>query len=700
MNATRTPILVLLALAACAGAGAGGTAAPEEAPGLAPDAGAMAAPATTGEGVRVVPLPNGMPCYVTPGVRRGTEQIEFGVFAGSLFVAPGVAELAAYTLLKSTDPTRSTRSLEQRIHQLGGSVEVRVGLTTTWFDIRVLGGRAQQALTALRESLENVTTSRTQITRMRDELVAERTAQVVADPVAAAARVLLQAEPSTSAHLNALLDLDPNSVVQFHSRLYRPGRTLLSIRTPRRAEQVLATVSQGDQAFGRWAPPPPLPGQSALVPRQFEPGLYWSEDVEQRGSTSCAIVLRLPDATQPTAAEWLVLHACLTLDGVGGRLEQLQDEAGLSHLQWDARFERTPDVQALVMTTKARPAEIVKVWQLLQRARQSLVAVPPSRSELQLALKRATLNAGLAELTATDSQRLEVNMAIRGKRPGALEARIAELADPSKWDLAAAAAAFQETPAWVVAVGPGRPDELRGLVATDLLPKGFDPATQNRPTPENLALADPWLAQARAATGGEEVYRRLGGFAAKATVTSEQGLVSEDAVEWSPDGALRRTRTVLGQTVATALAAGGGRAVETMDGAEKTLSPRQATLLRREWLRHPQMLLAAHQHGERRFRPIAQRKAGDREFYIVEDVGDEFDRLRVHIDTESRLIRVVESWEQLEDQTLVHIREEWSDYRPVDGLRVPHRRRTTWNDGQLVSETQFSEWRLLDRQRR
>ena len=515
---------------------------------------------------------------------------------------------------------------------------------------------------------------------------------MVADPLVAATRVLLQAEQSTSSHLNALLDLDPNTIVQFHSRLYRPDRALLSIRTPRSVERVQASATEGADAFGRWAPPPPLPGQSALAPRLFQPGLYWSEDLEQRGSTRCAIVLRLPDATQPEAAEWLVLHSCLTLDGVGGRLEQLQDEAGLSHLQWDARFERTPDVQALVMTTTARPAEIVKVWQLLQSARRSLVAVPPSRSELQLALKRATLNAGLPELTATDSQRLAVNMTIRGKRPGSIEARIAELDDPSKWDLAAAAETFQKTPAWVVAVGPGRPEELPGLVTTDLLPVGFDPATQNQPTPENLALADPWLAQARAATGGEEVYRRLAGFSTKATTTSEQGLVAADEIEWRDEGALKRARTVLGQTVTTELAPGNANAVETMDGTEKKLSPRQATLLRREWQRHPQVLLAAHQRGERRFRPIAQRKVGDRELYIVEDVGDEFDRLRIHIDTESRLIRIIESWEQLEDQTLVHIKEEWSDYRPVGGVRVPHRRRTTWNDGQRVSETVFAEW--------
>ena len=105
------------------------------------------------------------------------------------------------------------------------------------------------------------------------------------------------------------------------------------------------------------------------------------------------------------------------------------------------------------------------------------------------------------------------------------------------------------------------------------------------------------------------------------------------------------------------------------------------------------MLLAAHQRGAMRFRPIAVRQVEDRELYVLEAVGDEFDRLRLYLDTESLLIRVVESWERLADDTLTHIREEWSDYRDVGGLRVPHRRRTSWNDGQRQTETVYSAWR-------
>lgn len=636
-------------------------------------------------------LPNGMTCFVLAEPPRGSAQIQFGVFAGSLFVAPGAAELAAYTLLHSTDATKSKPSLTQRILKLGGSIEADVGLTTTWFDIRVLPSRVDKALTALREALEHVTRSRTQITRMRDELVAARTANVVADPLAAAARSLLRAEASSATRINDLLDLDPSTVALFHSRLYRPERSVLSVRTPRPAARVSQTLVGTDDAIGRWAPAPALPGESPLLPRQFTSGLYWSESLEQPSPTRCAIVMRLPDATTKDAAEWLVMHACLTLDGVGGRLEQLQDEAGLSHLQWQASFEQTPEVIALVMSTTASPAEVPRLWQLYQRARQSLAEVPPSASELQIALRRATLNAGLPTLKTADHQRLDVNMAIRGIARGALEARIAQMADADAWDPLRAAQTFQATPAWMVAVGPGRPDSLPGLVATESLPRGFDPVTRNQPTPENLAAADPWLARARAATGGDPRYASMRGFTATAKKTSEQGLEVEDRVEWSVDGGLTRTRALLGQTIQTVLDDKGGR--EVLDGQRKGLATREVALLRHEWMRHPQMLLTAHLQGRLRFRPVARRALGDREVYIVEAVGDEFDRLRLQIDTESRLIRVVESWERLTDETLVHVVEEWSDYRDAAGMRVPHRRRTTWNDGQRQSETVFSEWR-------
>ncbi|MCK5945306.1 MAG: insulinase family protein [Planctomycetes bacterium] len=662
---------------------------PDPTPDAAPEQGRE--PAAAAARSQLLRLPNGMSAFVQIGPRGSAARLQFGVLAGSLFVAPGLAELAARTLLQSTDPTTGTASLEQRIRQMGGTIEANVGLTTTWFDIRIRAGMAERALIALRESLQTVTDSRTQITRMREQLVAERTAEILADPLDAAARALLHAERSTADQLNGLLDLDPSEVALFHSRLYRPERSVLAVRVPFPLERALRCVTEpADQSIAGWTPPPPMPGDSPVMPRQFESGLYWTEVNTQGGKTRCAFVMRLPDMSMPGAAEWLVMQSCLTLGGAGGRLEQLQDEAGLSHLRWQASVERTPDVLALVIETIATPDEVTRLWSLYQRARQSLVEVPPSTSELRLALRRARLDAGLPRTDTGDDLRLDANLVLRNVRPDALDRRLEVLADPAAWDPTSAAQAFLATPAWMVAMGPGRPAELEGLVATEMLPTGFDPNTQNQPTPEVIANVDPWLVRARAATGGEQAYRALDGFAAKARVVTEQGLIAEDEWTWSRAGKLTRSRTVVGQTIRTEI--DGDAAFEQFDDVRKSLSRREAVLLRHEMMRHPQMLLAAHQRGERRFRPIAQRKQGDREYFIVECIGDEFDRLRMHIDAESHLVRTVESWERLPDDTLVYVREEWSDYRNAGGLRVPHRRRTTWNDGQHASETTFSAW--------
>ena len=54
------------------------------------------------------------------------------------------------------------------------------------------------------------------------------------------------------------------------------------------------------------------------------------------------------------------------LNSTDGRLEQLQEQAGLAHLQWETRVEQTPDVTALVMTSIASwpiaRAPMVHTW--------------------------------------------------------------------------------------------------------------------------------------------------------------------------------------------------------------------------------------------------------------------------------------------------------------------------------------------------
>lgn len=80
---------------------------------------------------------NGLATYIEVAPGGSDTQVQLAVLAGSLFVAPGLAELAATVLLESSDPTAGRPSLRLRIEALGGTIEAKVGLMTTWFDIRI-----------------------------------------------------------------------------------------------------------------------------------------------------------------------------------------------------------------------------------------------------------------------------------------------------------------------------------------------------------------------------------------------------------------------------------------------------------------------------------------------------------------------------------------------------------------------------------
>lgn len=651
----------------------------------------VAPPATANLEQQTLQLANGVTAHIRVAPKGSDTQIQLGIFAGTVLVAPGLAELAAHVLVESSDPTSGRPSLRHQLQALGGTVDVQIGLMTTWLDIRTPTNQTSKALQVLRGALESVTQSRSQIERMRKEFVAEYAAKIAHDPIPVVTRALLQGERGTGSYLNALLDLDPSDVSLFHSRLYRPDLSLLTVAAPQSLEETMMAVqAPAATAIASWKPPPPIPGKPEILNRPYASGMYWAEVPGEPGLVRTAIMMRLPDASMEGAAEWLLMHACLTLDGTGGRLEQMQDEANLPQIHWRAHIEQNPDTQALVLSAMVSPEVATALWQMLNRARQSLSEVPPTPSELELALRRAQLNATLSTVSDAARLRLAAQMETSKLAPDALALRLRELADPSKWDLAKAAAAFQQTPAWMIVVGAAPAPDVAGVIKFDALPQGFAANTSSVPTPKVIAATGPWLIKARAAMGGEEVFAKLEGFEASGSLTAEQTPPAEDEIIWNRSGRLTRKRTVLGQIVTTNLDKTSW--TETLGKVKKSLTDREAGLLRHEMMRHPLMLLAAHANGTIQFRPVAQRNSGDRELMVLEALGTEFDRLRIHIDTESYLIRTVESWERLPDETLVHVHETWSDYRAAGAMRAPHRLRTMWNDGEHQTETVFSAW--------
>ena len=640
---------------------------------------------------QLLPLPNGIVTYLEVTPRGAQAQVQLAVLAGSLFVAPGLAELAANVLIESSDPSVGRASLRHRIESLGGNIKANIGLMTTWFDIRIEPYQVSKAIIALRESLESITQSRSQIDRMRDELVASLSAKLQGKPISTVANLLLQAEPGSGQYINSMLDLNPSKVSLFHERLYRPERCLLAISSPQHLPDIQAAILEpAATSIAAWAPPAAVTGPDNILDREFQSGLYWANEDGQPDKVKVAIVMRLPDETSANAAEWLAMHSCLTLGGRGGRLEQLQDQAGLPQIMWQTDLERTPDAVALVMSAVVEHDQATTLWRVLNQARKSLVDAPPASSELQVAIRRALLTAQLPSISDSDRLRIAANMKTRMEAPGTLSARLSEMIDPSTWDAAKAAIDFQKTPAWMIVIGPGRPENTPSIVPFDVHPRGFVATSKTAPSAAAIASTVPWLTRARAAMGGGESFETLTGFTASGTMVADKSPDVTDTITWNQSGKLTRIRQIIGQTITTEI--NGAKASELMDKVRKSLAPREAKLLRHEMIRHPLMLLAESKRGNLQFRPIAQRISGDRELMVLEALDSNFDRLRVHIDIESYLIRTVESWERLPDETLAHVRENWSDYRESGAVRAPFRRRTTWNDGEHQTETAFSQW--------
>ncbi len=694
MTRPRThPVVLAMALfAACGGAPPAPVPVAPQAPSVAERQETVAT--ATAAAPLMAKLDNGLLVAITASPPGSEAQLQLGMFAGALLVAPGLAELSAQVLIHGADPSQGRQSLVQAMAKLGGTVQWEVGPLTTWILLRVPGSNWEQAQAALRRALAAPTQSRSQIERIREDFVQQRCATIRRDPATAMAQVLLQGETGTATYVTSLLDRDPSEISLFQSRLHRPERSVLALHVPGDPAQIAAALSKGgDDSLASWSPPALTPTAAPVLDRSFSSGLYWAPVYGAPGKpgTTCriAFVLLLPDLATPDAADLLTLHACLTLDGAGGRLEQLQRERGLGHVRWHSDFVQTPDALAIVLSADVAADEPTRLWQTLQLARQSLRDIPPGPSELELALRRARLTARFGQLDATRHLRSQTGLRLRGTSVAALEPRFQFLAQPGSFDWGVTAANYLKLPAAAIVIGGELPTDIEGVHAFEVLPKAFA-ADVAATASTSTATVTPWLEQAIEALGGASLLRRFAGLQAEARLANDRAPAATERVVWQTDGTLARTRELLGSKIETQLQ--GSTWTEQLGDKVEILDSRQAAFLRREMQRHPVALLAAFAADELQFRAVAQRNVGDRDLMVLEAIGDRFDRLRIHVDTISHLVRVVEVWETMPDGTSVHLQDAWSDYRSTGGLRAPFRRLTTQDDGQNRVETVFSKW--------
>lgn len=633
-------------------------------------------------------LPNGITVFLGPRPAVGEAHLQLGLFAGTDLGAPGTAELAAETLVSSNDASQGRPSLRQAIQQLGGSLQVEVGPLTTWLTMRVPAHRWEPAQRALAAALAAPTLSRSQLERIRDEHVRQRVTAIWSDPDREASRAFLLGDTSTADHVAALLDRDVSEISLFQARLYRPDAAVLALRVPGAADAVVRTLTAG---IGAW---PLAAGGRQPVPmteRRLHAGVFWTP-APPDAICRATVILPLPEVLRSNAAALFVLHNCITLDGIGGRLEKLQRDNGLGHVRWRSRFLQFAETAALVLTTDTTPTEAMKLWRCVEGARRSLSELPPTAEELDLARQRAVLSMQLGAADAAAELRNQTALSMRMLPPRFAEERLAALSQPGVFDVRTQVKAYLELPAAMVVFGGAVPADAPDVNRFELLPAGAFArlAGSNPPAQVAAAAAVPWLDPAMEAVGGRQLLLRFDGYDGEAKLAASDAPAASERLRWRTNGTIERTRELLDNLIETKVDAKG--AVERSGDQQIPLGPRRIEVLRRECERHPLALLAAHARGQLPFRPVAQRNVGDRDLMILEAITDRFDRLRIHVDTISHLIRVVEVWETTTDGAVVHLQDAWSDYRSTGGVRAPFRRITELDDGQNRIEAIFSRW--------
>ncbi|MBK8979398.1 MAG: hypothetical protein IPM29_26160 [Planctomycetes bacterium] len=629
--------------------------------------------------------------------------------------ASGTRLAAAHVLAAlATDAPLGARgqpSLRRAIENVGGSLEASIDMPSTQLLVTVPKGSWAVALGRVAEALASPPTSSERVTELRDQVVRELTERFAADPLdAAVARVLTYELQGVSRWLAAAEDTTMGQLALQHAQDYRCNGSVVALFVPGVSAE--AAFARAAEVLGPWLDRETVETPALVATLPPARGMFWANDAAAATDRSAiALVFDVPPATHPQAAAERIALECVGVEGVSGRLgTALRDRLG-------------PDLSAgalallddgLLLHAALRmevPASDVRaVDAALRAAWRSLAKEPPDATEVRAAAERARLrtlalwadpagwlrDASHAAQLGLAPTRLWLDGSFRkvpDSAPHPWAQLLDQLARPDQLDVAAQFERFAQNASLLIAVGgnagPRRDDDTFADI-----PDAFVAAIRRETVAADLeaqrATATATLERAVTALGGRARLLAVQGFHGVAVTRTGRGPEAIDDVAYGNDGALRRTRNVLGTRIDTEIR--GRIARETCGDETVALTTDEARAEIAAARRHPLLLLGAWLRGTDRYRAVSVRPDGDRSLVVMQREDDPVEQLRLHVDSESGLVRAVVSQDRREIG-VVFLREEYRDYRSAGGgVRAPFYRATYVDDALTGTATTWQSF--------
>lgn len=597
---------------------------------------------------------------------------------------PGQAELTAAMLLAGAE--KGQLALERAIAELGGIVQVDVGASETAIDMIVPADRYAAALERLAHTLQTPPSAEAQLESVRLRLLREWRGRFAATPLQAVLpRALDVGAPSPSEWLARTQELTIDEVRTFWRLLCRPIGAIVAIDGALGSTD--ATFTSTTAALAPWTAGigTAEPAGTQAAPKPLS-GLVWAE---RPTLPRVGVLLARNELGSDHALEVLVLQACLTQGGIGGRLgRELERIAGTAPVLVEQQV-RDGARRYSLLTTTATAEQAVLLDNALTRALDSLAKRPPEDDELATALARARLQ--VLEEESDPRAWLSRAMTLARTKPDApfnLAEDVRRLGDGRQLDLKGALPMFRASVLATLVVGGTAPEGARVTKLAEPIPPERLAATFVPDEGGKETAARPYLDAAVRALGGKDALALVNGFAASTIVKGDNGSAIEESTFWRADGRLRRVRRVLGTTIEATIVGDKGTEVSGEQTVELVSDEVRSLLKRAE--RHPVALVAGWMRGKLRFKLISLRTVEDREMAILELIDPTSERMRMQIDTGSGLIRQIETREHWPSVGKVQLVESYQDYRAQRGIRAPFHVVTDVDTGGMSITTDYT----------